>query len=76
MLYDDSLPIAARRHDVTYYPMPVGQLVKEANLPFELHDYIANMVYVGVLARLLASTWSSSRRPSTGILAANPSPPS
>ena len=53
VLYDDSLPIAARRPDVTYYPMPVGKLVKEANLPFELKDYIANMVYVGVLAYLL-----------------------
>src|SRR5512135_1287207 len=47
VIYDDSLPIAARRHDVIYYPMPVNQLVKEANLPFELKDYIANMVYVG-----------------------------
>ncbi|HEX9117160.1 MAG TPA: 2-oxoacid:acceptor oxidoreductase subunit alpha [Anaerolineae bacterium] len=53
VLYDDSLPIATRRHDVTYYPMPVSQLVKEANLPFELKDYIANMVYVGVLAWVL-----------------------
>ncbi len=53
MLYDDTLPIAARRPDVTYYPMPVSKLVKEANLPFELRDYIANMVYVGVLVHLL-----------------------
>jgi 2-oxoglutarate ferredoxin oxidoreductase subunit alpha len=53
VVYDDTLPIAARRGDVTYYPMPVSKLVKEANLPFELRDYIANMVYVGVLAYLL-----------------------
>jgi 2-oxoglutarate/2-oxoacid ferredoxin oxidoreductase subunit alpha len=53
VLYDDSLPIASRRSDVTYYPMPVSKMVKEANLPFELKDYIANMVYVGVLAHLL-----------------------
>jgi 2-oxoglutarate ferredoxin oxidoreductase subunit alpha len=33
--------------------MPVSKLVKEANLPFELKEYIANMVYVGVLAYLL-----------------------
>ena len=32
VLYDDTLPIAAHRHDVAYYPMPVAQLVKEANL--------------------------------------------
>jgi 2-oxoglutarate ferredoxin oxidoreductase subunit alpha len=53
VLYDDILPIAARRPDVTYYPMPVSKMVKEANLPFELKDYIANMVYVGVLSHLL-----------------------
>jgi 2-oxoglutarate ferredoxin oxidoreductase subunit alpha len=53
VLYDDTLPVAARRPDVTYYPMPVSKMVKEANLPFELKDYIANMVYVGVLAHLL-----------------------
>ncbi len=54
VVYDDSLPIAARRPDVTYYAVPVTRMVKEANLPFELRDYIANMVYVGVLAHLLA----------------------
>lgn len=53
VLYDDSLPVAARRPDVTYYPMPVGKLVKAANLPFELRDYIANMVYVGALVHIL-----------------------
>jgi len=53
VLYDDSLPIAARRADVTYYPLPVSKLVKEANLPFELRDYIANMTYVGALVHLL-----------------------
>jgi len=53
ILYDDSLPIAARRKDVTYYPMPVKELVKAADLPFALRDYVANMVYVGVLAHLL-----------------------
>ncbi len=72
VLYDDSLPIAARRPDVTYYPMPVGKLVKESNLPFELRDYIANMVYVGVLTHILdiemaeieaAVSWSFDGKP-------------
>lgn len=72
VLYDDSLPIAARRPDVTYYPMPVSKLVKEANVPFELKDYIANMVYVGVLAHILgiempeiadAVSWSFDGKP-------------
>lgn len=53
VLYDDSLPVAARRPDVTYIPMPVKELVKSADLPFNLRDYIANMVYVGYIAYLL-----------------------
>ncbi|MDQ3248450.1 MAG: 2-oxoacid:acceptor oxidoreductase subunit alpha, partial [Chloroflexota bacterium] len=53
VLYDDTLPIAAQRKDVTFYPMPVRELVKGAELPFALRDYIANMVYVGVTAHLL-----------------------
>ena len=53
ILYDDSLPIANRRDEVTYYAMPVKELVKEADLPFALKSYVANFVYVGVLAYLL-----------------------
>ena len=53
VLYDDALTIAARRPDVTYYPLPVSKLVKEANVAFELRDYIANMTYVGALVYLL-----------------------
>lgn len=53
ILYDDSLPVAKQRKDVTFYPMPVKELVKAAQLPHSLRDYVANMVYVGVLTELL-----------------------
>ena len=53
ILYDDTLPIANHRKDVKYYPLPVKELVKAANLPYNLQRYIANMVYVGVAAYLL-----------------------
>ena len=53
VLYDDTLPVAARRKDVTYIPMPVKELVKGADLPFALRDYVANMVYVGYVAYLI-----------------------
>ncbi len=33
--------------------MPVKQLVKDSGAPSNLRDYIANMVYVGVVAWLL-----------------------
>lgn len=53
ILYDEALPIAARRADVQYYAMPIKELVKAADLPFALRDYVANMAYVGVAAHLL-----------------------
>ena len=53
VIYDENLPIAARREDVRYFAMPVKELVKAADLPFALRDYVANMVYVGVVAYLL-----------------------
>lgn len=53
ILYDDALPIANHRKDVTFFPMPVKALVKEASLPHSLKSYVANFVYVGVLAYLL-----------------------
>lgn len=53
VIYDDALPIAARREDVTYYPIPVKELIKSRDVPTQLKDYIANMAYVGVLAWVL-----------------------
>lgn len=51
--FDDSLPMPERRTDVTYYPMPIKQLLKETDPPRELKDYVANMGYVGVVAQML-----------------------
>jgi 2-oxoglutarate ferredoxin oxidoreductase subunit alpha len=52
------MKFASRRDDVTYYPLPVKELIKEPvkqfNIDVKLRDYIANMVYVGALAELLA----------------------
>lgn len=41
------------RDDIVVYRMPVRKLIKEANVTPQLRDYIANMVYVGILAHLL-----------------------
>lgn len=51
--YADHLSIPIERQDVHVYPMPIRQLVREAEAPSSLRDYIANMVYVGVLAEIL-----------------------
>ncbi len=53
IVYDDALPIANHRKDVTYYAVPVKDLVKAADLPHSLRDYVANFAYVGTLAYLL-----------------------
>ncbi len=47
----EQLPI--RRDDVTFYPMPVDELVKQSGAEARLRTYVANMVYVGTLAYLL-----------------------
>jgi 2-oxoglutarate ferredoxin oxidoreductase subunit alpha len=51
--YADDIPLAINREDISIYPMPVNQLVREADVPNNLRNYIANMVYVGVLARMI-----------------------
>jgi 2-oxoglutarate ferredoxin oxidoreductase subunit alpha len=51
--YSDDFTVPDGREDVTFYPMPVRKLIKEADPPKALRDYIANMVYVGVLAEIL-----------------------
>jgi 2-oxoglutarate ferredoxin oxidoreductase subunit alpha len=51
--YDDSIKLAITRSDVTAYPMPVKRLARESGAPPNLRDYVANMVYVGVVAHIL-----------------------
>ncbi len=52
-LYADHIKEPILREDLLLCPMPVKTLVKQANPPRKLRDYVANMVYVGVLAYLL-----------------------
>ncbi|OQX63189.1 MAG: ferredoxin oxidoreductase [Anaerolinea sp. 4484_236] len=52
-LYADHIRQEVHRNDVIVCEMPVKKLVREADAPRNLRDYVANMVYVGVLAHLL-----------------------
>lgn len=52
-LYADDIKQAVTRTDITTYPMPVKQLVRDPSVPADLRDLIGNMVYVGVLAQIL-----------------------
>ncbi len=51
--YPDHFTLPLIRDDVIYYPMPVKGLLRQVNPPRDLRDYVANMVYVGVVAEML-----------------------
>ncbi len=52
-LYNGDWRSVPQREDVTYYPIPANQFVRETGMKGKLKDYITNMVYVGALAQLL-----------------------
>lgn len=52
-VYPEEWGIKQDRDDITYYQMPVKDLVAKADVPKDLVSYVQNMVYVGVLATLL-----------------------
>jgi len=53
-IHPDDLKFAKQRADVTYYPIPLKDLLKQVAPPPKLKDYVANMAYVGALVELLA----------------------
>jgi len=53
LFYPEDINIAKQRDDITYYPMPIRKMIKESEVAPSLKDYIANMVYVGILAQML-----------------------
>ena len=52
-LYPIDEPLPVKRHDVTFYPVPVNELTRKSGADAKLRPYVANMVYVGVLSCLL-----------------------
>ncbi len=53
VFYADDMKQPIKRTDIFAYPMPVKKLIREADVPSSLRDYVANMVYVGVLAQMM-----------------------
>jgi 2-oxoglutarate ferredoxin oxidoreductase subunit alpha len=52
--YADDIKQAIGREDITTYAMPVKSLVRSnPEIPTNLRDLVANMVYVGILAQVL-----------------------
>jgi 2-oxoglutarate ferredoxin oxidoreductase subunit alpha len=52
-LYPQEWKMTESRDDVIYYAMPVKELADASGAEKRMRDYIANMVYVGVLAEVL-----------------------
>jgi len=53
VFYADHINLPLTRSDVIAYPMPVKDLIKEADVPRNLRDYMGNMVYVGIVSQML-----------------------
>lgn len=53
LFYADDIKVDIPRKDIVLYPMPVRKLIKEAEVVPNLRDYVANMVYVGVVAQMI-----------------------
>jgi len=52
--YADDIKQPINRDDITVYPMPVKNLVRSnPEIPTNLRDLVANMVYVGILAQVI-----------------------
>ena len=52
-LYADDIKMPMDRTDIAHYPMPAKALSAKYEKDAKLRTYVANMVYVGVLAHLL-----------------------
>ncbi len=53
LFYADDIQAPISRDDIITYAMPIKKLMKNADVPPKLRDYIANMVYVGIVAQIL-----------------------
>ena len=54
LFYDDSIKFPISRQDIHIYAMPVKAMVRDSGAPPNLRDYLANMVYVGIVANILS----------------------
>ena len=53
VLYDEPLKLNALRNDVVFYPVPFDKIVAEVCKDAKLRRLVKNMIYDGVLSRLL-----------------------
>jgi 2-oxoglutarate ferredoxin oxidoreductase subunit alpha len=54
VVYEEQLGLDRVRSDVTFYPVPFGELAKKIVPEAKLRKLLANMIYVGVVGHLLS----------------------
>src|SRR3954469_6228614 len=52
-IYDEPLSLSSLRSDVTFYPVPIDKLTAAVCPEAKLRKLVRNMVYVGVVAKVL-----------------------
>ncbi|MBN1564484.1 MAG: 2-oxoacid:acceptor oxidoreductase subunit alpha [Anaerolineae bacterium] len=52
-LYRSEWKVREDREDITYYALPVKDLIDELDVPGNLKSYVENMIYVGALATII-----------------------
>ena len=52
-IYNSDIKGLPERDDISFYPLPVKELIKDIKMPPKQKSYVANMVYVGALAWLI-----------------------
>lgn len=68
VLHDAAIPVAAVRPDVTYYALPIRDLIKPLGVSAALRPYVSNMAYVGALAWMLDIPLADIRQALSGQL--------
>lgn len=51
--YNNDFKYNITRDDIYVYPMPVNEIIRTQEIPPNLRDLVANMVYVGILAQII-----------------------
>ena len=54
VVYDEPLKLNALRHDLTFYPVPFDKIINPITTDAKLRRLVRNMIYDGVLSRLLS----------------------
>jgi 2-oxoglutarate ferredoxin oxidoreductase subunit alpha len=53
LFFADHIHLPSNRSDITIYPMPVKQIMHDSEIQPSMRDYVANMVYVGIVGHIL-----------------------